>query len=55
MEVSKFIVGILTIAIALFFMGKLSSGIVFMTQRAAQGFSDHNGFKLRNFNEKLQK
>lgn len=55
MEVSKFIVGVLTIGIALLFLGKLTPGIIFMAQKASQGFSDNESFKLGKFNRNLQK
>ena len=55
MEVSKFIVGVLTIGIALLFLGKLTPGIIFMVQKASQGFSDNDSFKLGKFNRSLQK
>ncbi|MBN8536981.1 MAG: hypothetical protein J0M15_07990 [Deltaproteobacteria bacterium] len=55
MEVSKFIVGVLTIALTLFFLGKLTPGILFMAQKASQGFSDNESFKLGKFNRSLQK
>lgn len=55
MEVSKFIVGVLSIGIALLFLGRLTPGIVFMAQKASHGFSDNESFKLGKFNRNLQK
>lgn len=55
MEVSKFIVGLLTIGIALLLLGKLTPRVIFMAKKASQGFSDNESFKLGKFNRNFQK
>lgn len=55
MEVSKFIVGVLTIGIVLLLLGKLTPGVIFMAQKASQGFVDNENFRLGKFNRSFQK
>lgn len=54
MGISKFIIGVLTIAIGLWAAGNLSPAIIKVGQLAVQAQKDHNDFKLGAWNRQLQ-
>lgn len=55
MEVSKFIVGIMTIAIGLWGAGRLAPAVVGFGKLAVQASQQHKDFSLKNWNKSLIK
>jgi galactitol-specific phosphotransferase system IIC component len=55
MEISKFIVGILTIAIGLWTAGKLAPATLDLASKAVAAQRDHQEFKLGDWSRKLNR
>ncbi len=55
MGISKFIVGVLTIAIGLWAAGQLAPATLFMASKAIQAQKDHTDFKLGDWNRRLNR
>ena len=55
MEVSKFIIGVLTIAIGLLVAGKLATATLSMANKAIEAQKDHRDFKLGDWNRRLNR
>ena len=55
MEVPKFIVGVLTIAIGLWLAGNLGAALFKVGREAERASIQHHQFKLGDFNRKLNK
>jgi len=55
MEVPKFIVGVLTIAIGLWLAGNLGAALFAVGRQAERASIQHHQFKLGDFNRKLNK
>ncbi len=55
MGISKFIVGILTIAIGLLVVGELAPATLFMASNAIEAQKDHRDFKLGDWNRRLNR
>jgi hypothetical protein len=55
MEVSKFIVGLLTIAMALFGVGLFAPVTIDLAHKAIAASKDHSEFKLGKWNRNIQK
>jgi hypothetical protein len=55
MDIPKFIVGLLTIAVALFGVGLLAPATIALTHKAMAASKDHSEFKLGRWNRVMQK
>ena len=55
MEISKFIVGVLAIAIGLWAAGELAPATLSMASKAIEAQKDHSDFKLGDWNRRLNR
>lgn len=55
MEISKFFVGVLTIAVGLYAAGQLAPATLDLAAKAVSAQKDHQQFKLGDWSRKLNK
>ena len=55
MEISKFLVGVLTIAIGLWVAGKLAPATLDLASKAVAAQKDHQEFRLGDWNRRLNR
>lgn len=55
MEITKFIIGVLTIAIGLWAAGELAPATLSMASKAIEAQKDHRDFKLGDWNRRLNR
>ena len=55
MEISKFIVGALTIAFGIWAAGQIAPATLSMANKAIEAQTDHRGFNLGDWNRRLSR